>query len=72
MTVPVIFIHDKSHMTDSGSNSSLRGEVPSNNRLSHGKSLKHGGEYVKVKVKITLEQATKAQWGSEGIALLVL
>jgi hypothetical protein len=28
--------------------------------------------YVKVKVKVTLEQATKAQTGSRGIALLFL
>jgi hypothetical protein len=27
---------------------------------------------VKVKVKFTLEQAMKAQWGSRGIALLYL
>jgi hypothetical protein len=28
--------------------------------------------YIKVKVKVTLEQATKAQRGSRGIALLFL
>jgi hypothetical protein len=38
------FIHAKSHKIDSGSNSSLRGKVPSNNRLSDGKFWKHEGE----------------------------
>ena len=36
------------------------------------RSTGEGGSKVKVKVKFTLEQATKAQRGSRGIALLFL
>jgi hypothetical protein len=38
----------------------------------HRQIFKISSKYVKVKVKFSLEQATKAQRGSRGIALLFL
>jgi hypothetical protein len=36
------FVHHKSHITDPGSNTGLRGERPATNRLSHGTAYGFG------------------------------
>ena len=41
-------------------------------RVQTGSKQEKGQLFVKVKVKVTLEQTMKAQWGSRDIALLFL